>query len=110
MKFGNRAVRAYARHGYDVFPVHPTAEFIEGHKTYRSVLEVPVATLDRISVYLPPERGISVLDEIARKPAREIWLNPGSESPELLAKAEHLGLNIVVACSIVAVGADPNLD
>src|SRR5262245_60245666 len=91
-KFGNKAVRAYARQGYDVYPIHPCADTIEGHTAYRSVLDVPVAVLDRISIYLPPAVGLQVLDEIARKPAREIWLNPGAESPELLARAEALGL------------------
>lgn len=106
-KYGNKAVRAYARQGYDVYPIHPTAESIEGHQVYRSVLDVPVEQLDRISVYLPPDVGLKLVDEFARKPARELWLNPGAESPELIARAESLGLNVVVACSIVAIGESP---
>src|SRR5262249_6612034 len=107
-KYGNRAVRAYAARGYEVFPINPREQTIEGHRAYRSVLDVPVAELDRISVYVPPEVGLRLLDEIARKPAREVWLNPGAESPELIARAEALGLPLVVACSLVAVGADPH--
>jgi predicted CoA-binding protein len=105
-KFGNKAVRAYAAQGYEVFAVHPTAAFIEGHRSYRSILDVPRPRLDRISVYLPPEIGLQVIDEIAQKPANEVWLNPGAESPELIARAHELGLNIVVACSLMAIGAD----
>src|SRR5262245_42275606 len=105
-KFGNKAVRAYARHGYAVFPIHPTAEAIEGHKTYRSVLDVPRPELDRISIYLPPHIGLALIDEIARKPAREVWLNPGAESPALLARARALGLNVIAACSLVDIGVD----
>jgi predicted CoA-binding protein len=107
-KYGNKAVRAYARQGYEVYPIHPRAESIEGHKAYRSVLDLPVDQLDRISIYLPPEVGLRVIDEIARKPAREVWLNPGAESPELLARAESLGLNVIQACSILAVGESPS--
>ncbi len=107
-KFGNRAVRLYARQGYEVYPIHPAAATIEGHRAYRSVLDVPAAQLDRISIYLPPEVGLRIIDEVARKPAREVWLNPGAESPELIARAQALGLNVVVACSIVAIGANPH--
>lgn len=107
-KFGNKAVRAYSRQGYQVCPIHPRADHIEGHKAYRSVLDVPVDQLDRISVYLPPEIGLRVLDELALKPAREVWFNPGAESPELLARAADLGLEPIVACSIVAVGESPS--
>jgi predicted CoA-binding protein len=106
-KFGNKAVRAYARKGYQVFPIHPKAEAIEGIPVYRSVLEVPAAELDRISIYLPPDKGLQIIGEVARKPVKEVWLNPGAESPALIAKARELGLKLVVGCSIVDIGVDP---
>jgi predicted CoA-binding protein len=106
-KFGNKAVRAYACKGYEVYPIHPKAETIEGKRAYPSVLEVPVAMLDRISIYLPPEKGLQVLGEVARKPVKEVWLNPGAESPALIAKARELGLKLVLGCSIVDIGVNP---
>jgi predicted CoA-binding protein len=106
-KFGNKAVRAYARKGYEVYPIHPKAETIEGKRAYPSVLEVPVAMLDRISIYLPPEKGLQVIGEVARKPVKEVWLNPGAESPALIAKARELGLKLVLGCSIVDIGVNP---
>ncbi len=109
-KFGNRAVRAYARRGYQVYPIHPTAESIEGHQVYRSILEVPVEQLDRVSFYVPPEVGLRLIEEVAHKPVREVWLNPGADSPELIAKARALGLPVVVGCSIISIGEDPQAD
>src|SRR5215813_2406091 len=107
-KFGNRAVRAYARQGYTVYPIHPRAEVIEGFRTYRSVLDVPATTLDRVSFYVPPEIGLQVIEEVAKKLVGEVWLNPGAESPELIARGKALGLNVVVACSIVAIDENPH--
>jgi len=107
-KYGNRAVRAYARQGFDVYPIHPRARMIEGFRAYPSVLDIPAATLDRVSFYVPPEVGFEVIEEVARKTVGEIWLNPGAESPELIARAEALGLNVIVGCSIVAIGEDPH--
>lgn len=106
-KFGNKAVRAFAAKGFEVFPINPTASEIEGHKAYRSVLDVPVERLDRASLYLPPALGLKVLDEIARKPVGELWVNPGAESDELLEKAERLGIHTIFACSIVGLGMSP---
>jgi predicted CoA-binding protein len=107
-KFGNKAVRAYVHQGYDVYPVNPKGGQIEGLAVSRTLADVPVATLDRISVYLPPPVLLGMLDEIAAKGCDELWLNPGSDSPEVVAKAEKLGLNVVRACSIVAVGVSPS--
>ncbi len=102
-KFGNKAVKAYLKKGYTVYPIHPTEKEIEGLKVYASILEVPIANIDRVSVYLPPKIGMNVIDEIAKIKTSEVWLNPGSESPELIEKAEKLGLNVIVACSVAAI-------
>ncbi len=106
-KYGNKAVRAYLRQGYDVYPVNPKKETVEGLESYASVLDVPVE-LDRISVYVPPAVGLTLLDEIAAKNAKEVWINPGAESGEVLRRAAELGLEPVVACSILGVGDDPD--
>jgi predicted CoA-binding protein len=106
-KFGNKAVRAYAARGYKVYPVHPSAKEIEGIRAYPSVSAIPEPRLDRVSVYLPPEIGLQVIEEIATKPIGELWLNPGAESAALIARAEALGLTVVAACSIVDIGESP---
>ena len=106
-KFGNKAVRAHLQQGYDVFPVNPKGGVIEGLTVYKSLADVPAAHLNRISVYLPPQVGLAMLDEIAAKGCDELWLNPGSESDDIVAKAEALGLKPIQACSIVAVGVHP---
>jgi predicted CoA-binding protein len=108
-KFGNKAVRAYLRAGYDVFPVNPSESAIEGLPAYRSVRDVPRDRLDRVTVYLPPAVGLTALDEIASKPAGTVFLNPGADSPEVVEKAKRLGLNVVTGCSIVAVGVRPDM-
>ena len=107
-KFSNKAVRAYLQQGYEVFPVNPKETSIEGLKVYKSILDVPVQKLDRVSLYLPPAVGLRVLDDIAKKGCRELWLNPGAESDDIIERATDLKLHITVACSIVGVGINPN--
>ena len=105
-KFGNKAVRAYLRQGWTVFPVNPAGGVIEGLPVHRSVLDVP-GRLDRASLYVPPEIGVTLLPDIAAKGASELWVNPGAESQELLDRARELGLDPIVACSIVDIGERP---
>jgi predicted CoA-binding protein len=106
-KYGNKAVRAYLRQGYEVFPVNPKLRELGGLPVFPSILAVPVRP-DLVSVYLPPTVLLSVLADIAAKGCDELWLNPGTESPEVLAEAERLGLNVIQACSIVGVGLSPS--
>ena len=105
-KFGNRAVRAFRRQGYSVIPINPNEPLIEGLKSYASVLDVPGA-IDMATFYVPPDVGEKVMPEVARKQIPEVWLNPGSESPELIQLARSLKVEPVVACSIIGIGENP---
>jgi uncharacterized protein len=100
-KFGNRAIHAYRAQGWTVFPVHPKESVIEGLPAHRSISDVP-GPVDRASLYVPPAVGMELLSAIKAHGAKELWVNPGSGSPELVARAEQLGLVVVEACSIVA--------
>ncbi|MCB0418779.1 MAG: CoA-binding protein [Bdellovibrionaceae bacterium] len=107
-KFGNKAVRAYAQKGYTVYPIHPKEASIEGIPAFKSIADVPVEEIDRVSFYVAPAIGMKIIEEVARKKIGEVWFNPGSESDELLEKSEALGLNSIAACSLVDIGANPN--
>jgi predicted CoA-binding protein len=106
-KFGNKAVRAYKQQGHRVFPVNLSETEIEGLPAYRSILDLPVRP-EMVSVYIPPHQLLPILPDVARRGCDELWLNPGAESPEVLAEAERLGLNVIQACSIVDIGVSPH--
>ena len=105
-KFGNKAVRAYRRQGYEVYPVNPREMMIEGIPAYKSIRDVP-ARPGEISVYVHAEILLGLLGDIAARGCDELWLNPGTESDEVLEEAKRLGLNVIQACSILGVGESP---
>lgn len=105
-KYGNKAVRAYLRQGWTVYPVNPNEGTIEGLRSFGSITDIP-GPVDRASLYLPPEIGRGVLASIKEKGVKELWVNPGAESDELMAEAERLGLETIFACSIVDIGERP---
>ena len=102
-KFGNKAMRAFLQKGYEVFPVNPKEESVEGLQAFKSIADVPVRP-QMITVYLPPPILLKVLPDIAARGCDELWLNPGTESDDVITEAERLKLNVIQACSIVAVG------
>ncbi len=106
-KYGNKSVRAHMKAGFDVYPVNPRCETVEGLKCYPSIADVPLTRLNSVSMYVPPTVGITLLPVIAAKGCDELWLNPGSESDQLIQEAQRLGLNPIIACSIIGVGETP---
>ena len=105
-KYGNKAVRAYMESGFTVFPVNLSEETIEGLKAYPS-LDAISEPIDFVSLYVPPAVGLKALPAIAARKPKEVWLNPGAESDELIEAAADLHLRAIVACSIVALGLSP---
>lgn len=106
-KYGNKSLRAHRQRGFQVFPVNPNESEVEGLPAYRSVADVPVERLDRVSLYVRPEVGLQLIEEIAAKGCDQLWLNPGAESPQLIAKARALGVEPILGCSIVDLGLSP---
>jgi len=106
-KFGNKAVRAYAASGFTVFPVNPSEATIEGLKAYPTLAAIS-EPIDFVSFYVPPAVGLKLLPAVAAREPKELWLNPGSESDELIEAAADLHLRAIVACSIVALGLTPD--
>ncbi len=106
-KFGNKALRAFKAEGYRVIPINPNEREVEGLATYASVLDVP-DRIDMATVYVQPEVGLRLLPEFEQKQIEEIWINPGADSPELLADARRRNLNVIFACSIAGAGQDPS--
>jgi uncharacterized protein len=105
-KYGNKAVRAYLDYGFRVFPVNPKETEVEGQAAHPT-LDAIGEPVDYVSLYVPPAVGIKLLPAIAALQPKEVWLNPGTESDELIEAAADLHLRTVVACSIVALGLNP---
>jgi predicted CoA-binding protein len=105
-KFGNKAVRAYIRQGYKVYPVNPRTDMVEGLPAFRSILDVP-GRVDIVTMYVPPGIGLALIEDVAKKRPKQLFLNPGTESDELVERARALGLSPIQACSILAVGLSP---
>jgi hypothetical protein len=105
-KFGNKALRAFAQRGYTVYPINPHEKEIEGHPVYASVLDVP-GPIDMATVYVQPEVGVRIMEDLAAKQVGEIWLNPGADGPEVVERAAELGLRTIQACSIIGIGESP---
>ena len=101
-KYGYKSLIAHQRQGWDVYPVNPKGGEIAGLKVYTSLADVPVE-LDRVSVYLPPAVSLQMLDDVVAKGCGEFWLNPGADADEVVERARELGLDPIVACSIVDV-------
>ena len=105
-KFGNKSVRAHLKKGWQVFPINLKADKIEGLDCFKNIQEIN-KKINRVSLYLHPDQGIRLLEDIAKVNPEELYINPGASSEKLINKAKKLNLNVIEACSIVDIGEQP---
>ena len=72
-KFGNVALRELRAHGYRVYPVHPTAETIDGVACRHSMVERP-EPVGGVIISLPPEPAVAAVREAVAAGIRRVWL------------------------------------
>lgn len=101
-KYGNRVFRVLRERGYHVYPVHVAEETVEGERAYKTVGDLPPG-VEVVNVVIPPPRVPPVLEAAKAAGITRIWLQPGAESPEVLARAAALGLQVVAGgpCAMV---------
>ena len=81
-KFGNRIYRDLISKGYNVIPINPKDENIEGDKAYTSIQmmeELP----DIVNFVVPPPIAMKVAQNAVELGVKYLWFQPGSESNEI---------------------------
>jgi predicted CoA-binding protein len=94
-KYGNKVLRCYQQAAKSpVYPVHPREREIEGLTAYPSLAACP--ELPRaISIITPPKITEAVVEECATLGIHHLWMQPGVESREALARCAELALDCI---------------
>lgn len=99
-KFGNAAVKELTARGYTIHVVHPEAEQVDGYPCTSSLHLVQDKSAGLL-VVVPPKNALFVLQDAATIGIKNVWLQKGAESPEVIALAESLHLNYVAGKCIL---------
>lgn len=104
-KFGNMALKELGAKGYRVYPVHPSAERIDGVRCFRRFADLP-EPVDAVLVVVPPAAALDVVREAAAAGLHYVWLQQGAESEKVLSLCRELGL-VAIARECILMFAQP---
>ena len=93
-KYGNKVLRAYMQNDLDVVPVNPKADEVEGLAAASDLTQVP-GTVDGVSIVTPPNVTEQVVTQALALGIKNIWMQPGAESPAAIELAEQAGANVI---------------
>ncbi|MEO8514866.1 MAG: CoA-binding protein [Ignavibacteria bacterium] len=93
-KFGNSVLSELRKKNYKVFPVHRTANFIDGIKAYSSLNELPEKP-EGVILIIPPAETEHVVDEIISAGIKNVWFQQGSVSDRAVRYCMLNGINVI---------------
>lgn len=104
--FGRSIYQELRGRGTEVVAVHPTATTVAGDPAYPDLTSVP-GHLDGAIVMVSAPASVEVVRQVAARGIPRVWLfqgigGPGAASPDAVATAEELGLQVVPgACPLM---------
>ncbi len=93
-KFGYLVFRDLKASGYEVYPVNPNTDKINGDTCYKSVKDLP-ADIKSILILTPKKETDNVLREAINKGILNIWVQQMSETRNTLKIAEEYQKEII---------------
>lgn len=99
-KFGHVLYCTLKDKGYEVFPVNPNADTIEGCACYHRMEDLP-GDVENLLVATAQKDTDLVLKEAIDRGFKNIWIQSGSETSESLRMAAESHINLVFGCCIL---------
>jgi predicted CoA-binding protein len=85
--------------GYEVFPVNPNAEEVEGVSCYPNVASIP-GELDGVMIATHPNVSVSIVRQCKERSVKQVWFHrsfgEGSVSKEAVSECARLGIECIV--------------
>ena len=100
-KYGSVIYRDLKRKGYEVFAINPNRDTVDGDVAYPSLQSLPTEPTI-VNVVVPPEATLRVLQGALANGLTNVWVQPGAESPEVMAFLNENDFNYLAnACIMV---------
>ena len=92
--FGASAFRTLKGNGLDVTPINRSGGLIDGIPLVNSLRSL-AGKIDGVVIVTPPDQSVSVIDDAIAAGVRQIWFQPGSDSPDAFLSCNEAGLSYV---------------
>ena len=93
-KFGQVMFRDLRKKGMDVVPINPMADTIDGVKCFSSVSDLP-ADVRGLIFMTPKEETLAVAREAIAHGIKDLWVQQGAETKELIGDLEKEDVNLI---------------
>ena len=102
-KYGYKVYKSLKSHHKTAYPVNPRAAAIDGDPCFAGVADLP-ETPDVVVSIVPSKLTEELIPQLAARGVKNLWIQPGAESPAAIAAAEAAGIATVHSGPCIMVG------
>ena len=99
-KYAYKIVKTFIKKGYEVYPVNPRVNDVEGVKCYKSINDIPYR-VDVVNVVTPPLVTEKIIRECHEKAIKRVWLQPGAESVTSIKFCRDNDINVIYGLCVM---------
>ena len=92
--------------GYDIIPINPNVEFIDGKKCYSSVTDLP-DNIDKLLIMTNKANTDKVLEQAIQKGIKIIWVQQTSDTSKTLHIARSHNFENIITKECIFMFANP---
>lgn len=93
-KFGYAIFNELRQKGFDICPINPNLQEVDGVKCYSSVNEIP-DTYEKLFIVTPKTETDKILTEAAQKGIKHIWIQQMSNTSETAKIAKEKNIDLI---------------
>ncbi|MFW5782157.1 MAG: CoA-binding protein [Candidatus Muiribacteriaceae bacterium] len=93
-KWGYKLLKKLEEFDFDVIPVNPGLDFIEGKKCYKDVSSIDKA-VDAVVFVVNPDIGRTMVESVHEKGIDRVWLQPGAYDEDLIKRFRDVDIEPV---------------
>ena len=99
-KYGSVIYRDLKRKGFTVYPVNSNRSHVDGDRTFPALGDLP-GKPTIVNLVVPPKVTLEILRQCLALGLKNVWLQPGAESPEVLAFLQPNDFNYLASTCIM---------
>nr|AEI30569.1 CoA-binding domain-containing protein [uncultured microorganism] len=99
-KYAYKILKTLLSKGYEVYPVNPRLNDIEGIKCYKNISDIQYS-VDVVNIVTPPLITESILKECLRKGIKRIWLQPGAENQAAIKFCQDNNMKVIYGICVM---------
>jgi predicted CoA-binding protein len=93
-KFGNTVYRELKKKGYEVYPINPYAQTIDGDVCYPDITSIPEKP-DAVLLSISQDKTEAIVEEILDAGIDKVWMQQGSQSEKAIKFCEDNNIDCV---------------